>query len=216
MKNTKKLIAGITLGVMLMGAAAFAITPAEAYRGNHNGGHAGMGGPGYKCNYADMTEAQRADFQARHDQMMQWRKADLKAAVEAGRITQTEADARITLMQEHFQAMKDGKMGQGYRGFGPSYKDMTDAQKADFKARHEQMMAWHKKDLQAAVAAGNLTQKQADERIERMNARFKDMENGQIGMHNGYGHSSKKGDHNYRGGHYKGDGHNNDNCPYYK
>lgn len=202
MNSTKKLIAGITLGVMVMGAAVFASHPAEAYRGEHRmGGH---NGGGMMCNYADMTDAQKADFKMRHEQMMEWRKKDIQADVTSGRITQKEADARIVLMQEHYQAMQDGKMTRR-GGYGNRYADMTDAQKADYKMRHEQMMEWHKKDLQAAVAAGKITQSQADERINRMHTRYQDMQNGKVGMHNGYGNHK-----------YKGDRHNNDNCPYYK
>lgn len=204
MKNMKKVLAGLTLGLMVMGAAALAIKPAEAFGGMYGGGYHQGGGGGYHGRYADMTDAQKADWKARHDQMVQWRKKDLQAEVAAGRITQKDADERIERMHTRFKDMQDGKF-ESFRGH--RYADMTDAQKAEFKARHDQMAQWHKKDLQAAVDAGRITQKDADERIARMNARFKDMQDGKTGMHSrggGYGQGSK-GDgggygHGSRGG----------------
>ena len=209
----KKILAGLTLGVMVMGGAALAMKSAEAYGGMHgNSDHRGGQG-GYHTRYADMTDAQKADYKARHEQMLEWRKKDLQADVTAGKITQKEADARIAIMQERFQAMQDGKYNTTPRA---RYADMTDAQKADFKARHEQRLEWHKKDLQAAVEAGKLTQSEADARIERMQARFKDMQDGNWGMHNRHNY---KGDrHNNDGYKHKGDrqGYNhrhNSDCP---
>ena len=209
MKNMKKILAGLTLGVMVMGATALSIKSAEAFGGMH--GYGGRGG--YHTNYSEMTDAQKAEVKARYEQRMEWHKKDLQADVAAGKITQKEADARITLMQERFQAMQDGKLTGFY---GSRYADMTDAQKAEFNARHEQRMEWHKKDLQLAVDAGKITQKEADERIARMQSRYKDMQDGKMGMRHNY----KEGRHNYKGdrnGHgYYRDGHGGStDCPRY-
>lgn len=72
------------------------------------------------------------------------------------------------------------KNSQCYSAWAPmtGYEGMTSAQKAEIEARHEQMLAWHKKDLQAAVAAGKITQQEADARIERIHTMFVNMQKG--------------------------------------
>lgn len=176
MKNMKKLLAGITLGAVLVGSAAFSGQIAEAAR--H---HRGEGGPGRDCpKYAEMTAEQKSAWESRHNQRVEWRKQDLQADVAAGRMTQAEADAHLTIMQERFQAIKDGKADLRGPGRHMRYADMTDAQKAEFKSRHEQRVKWHKQDLQAKVEAGKMTQAQADEHIARMEKNFQDRMDGKF------------------------------------
>lgn len=107
MKNMKKILAGLTLGVMVMGATALSIKSAEAFGGMH--GYGGRGG--YHTNYSEMTDAQKAEVKARYEQRMEWHKKDLQLAVDAGKITQKEADERIARMQSRYKDMQDGKMG---------------------------------------------------------------------------------------------------------
>lgn len=72
---------------------------------------------------------------------------------------------------------------------------MSSAQKAEFKARHAQMLEWRKKDLKEAVAAGKITQKDADERLARMQEMFKNMQDGKMQMHDDKGHGSAHNKH---------------------
>lgn len=111
MKNMKKILAGITLGIMVMGAAALSMQSVEAFSGKHGDGEHRGYKQGYHTKYADMTDEQKAELNSRHEQRMQWYKKDLQIAVDAGKMTQQEADARLERMQSRFQDMQNGKIG---------------------------------------------------------------------------------------------------------
>ncbi len=94
----------------------------------------------------------KADLEARKAAFLE----NLDAKVEAGELTQAEADETIARMQARFAEHAKGADRDGK----PSKADM-EARKAAFL-----------EDLDAKVDAGELTRAEADEMIARMQARF--------------------------------------------
>lgn len=127
-----------------------------------------------------LTEQQKADKKVEHEKMMAIHKEFLQKQVAAGTVTQEQADQRIKWMEARHEARMNGAMGPMFKG------PLTEQQKADLKSEHDQMMEVKKENLQKQVAAGTMTQEQADQRIKMMQERFEQRLNGENGGHQGH------------------------------
>lgn len=105
MRNVKKGMLGIALGALLLSMGAFGVHKAQAYHGDNT--------PQIK--YSDMSAEQKATFQANHERKMQEHKAKWQNKVQEGRMTQQEADQRMSAREEHYQAIKAGKVTTEYK-----------------------------------------------------------------------------------------------------
>ncbi|KYZ76583.1 hypothetical protein AXX12_09135 [Anaerosporomusa subterranea] len=79
-------------------------------------------GPGAKqWQSVTFTDAQKDELAKLHYQMLDLRKQMMQKYVEAGAISQEQADSRIATMKTHLDtAVKDGKVGMGMgMGHGP-------------------------------------------------------------------------------------------------
>lgn len=109
MRVSKQNLRGITLGLMVIGMTIMNGQLTEAAKDPQE--HKDMSSICAPITpYAEMTSTQKAEVKARHAQMLEWHKKDLKEAVTAGKLTQQEADARLAGMQSMFKNMQDGKM----------------------------------------------------------------------------------------------------------
>ena len=154
----RKSIIGLTAAAAVLAFSAVAFAAYGPGSGMGMGGHFGMGPGGGKT----LTAQEKADFAALESARMKLMKENLAEDVQAGRISQKEADARLTLMQERFERMKKDDFNR---------KPMTDADRELMKARHLKMVGIHKDFLQKQVAEGKLTQEEVDKRINRMTER---------------------------------------------
>ncbi len=156
----KKSIMGLTAAAAVL---AFSAIGFAAYG---PGGGMGPGGPGGLCGRGPgaktMTAEEKQDFVDFQGKRLNLMKENLADDVKAGRLSQKEADARLVLMQERFERMKKDDFAR---------KPLTDADREQMKARHLKMVGLHKEFLQKQVAAGRLTQEEADKRINWMTER---------------------------------------------
>lgn len=80
------------------------------------------------------------------------------------------------------------------RDEGKNFHEIVEESGVDMDVFHEKMRASHEAFLQEQVTAGNITQEQADERLEWMDERHEEglregggMRHGDMGMHKGQG-----------------------------
>lgn len=83
------------------------------------------------------------------------------------------------------------------------YTEMTNAQKTEFKTRHETMLKWHTKDLREAVSMGKITQQDADARLVKIQDMFKGMQDGKMAMHKTAEHNQSSSQHDNHNNHNK-------------
>ena len=137
-------------------------------RGMMGGGRGMHGGPG-RTQPVTLTESQQADWKAWQEKNFQLRKEQVQLMVKSGYLTQEQADAKLKMMDSgHAFRMKNNLVGPGARFTGP----LTDDQKADLKKLAEERLNIQKENLARLVSAGQITQAQADARIERMQTRI--------------------------------------------
>jgi hypothetical protein len=160
--------------VIIAGVAALALITAGVTmaspmgRGMMGGGFGWGGGPG-RMEPLKLTESQQADWKAWQEKNFQLRKEQVQLMVKSGYLTQEQADAKLKMMDSgHAFRMKNNLVGPGARFTGP----LTDDQKADLKKLAEERLNIQKENLARLVSAGQITQAQADARIERMQTRI--------------------------------------------
>ena len=179
----KKAILGLTAAaaILAVSAVSFAATGTEQQTKGH-------GGPCGKMGPKMMNAQDKADFTEFEGKRIQLMKNNLAEDVQAGRISQEEADARIVLMQAHFNRMQK----DGFNRTAP-----TDAEREIMKARHEKMLVLHKEFLQKQVSEGRITQADADKRISWMEKRAQENpgERGHGPRHDGMGPMGPMGGH---------------------
>jgi hypothetical protein len=146
----------------------------------------GMGNGPMGLQPLKLTDAQQADWKAWQEKNFQLKKEQVQLMVKTGYLTQEQADAKLKMMDaSNAFRMKNNLVSPGARLTAP----MTDEQKADLKNMGEQRLAIQKEHLSRLVSAGQLTQAQADARIERMQQHFTEMsENGFAGRSEGPSH----------------------------
>ena len=132
-----------------------------------------MGGPGMAGPMAiqaqQLTDAQQAEWKALQDKNFQLKKERIQLMVKTGYLTQEQADAKLQTMQSsHSFRMKNNLVAPGARLNAP----LTDEQKADLKKMAQQRLAIQKENLSRLVSAGQITQSQADAKIEWMQKRI--------------------------------------------
>ena len=132
-----------------------------------------------------LTDSQQAEWKAWQEKNFQLKKEQVQLMVKTGYLTQEQADAKIKMMESsNAFRMKNNLVSPGARLGTP----LTDEQKSDLKQMGEQRLAIQKENLSRMVSAGQITQAQADARIERMQQRFNEMsENGFSGRGGGPG-----------------------------
>jgi len=143
------------------------------------GGGPGRGGMGHGIQALQLTDSQQADWKALQEKSFQLKKERIQLMVKTGYMTKEQADAKLKMM-ESSQAfrMKNNLVSPGARLTPP----LTEDQKADLKKMAELRLSLQKENLSRLVSAGQITQAQADAKIqamqERMNARLEGSENG--------------------------------------
>lgn len=179
--------------LIIAGAAVLALTVAGVSMASPMGmgmmgGGRGMGGGIGKGPMAiqaqQLTASQQAEWKAMQEKNFQLKKEQIQLMVKTGYLTQEQADAKLKMM-ESSQAfrLKNNLVAPGARLNGP----LTDDQKADMKKMAEQRLVIQKEQLARLVSAGQITQSQADAKIEWMQKRINAVaENGFAG-HGGPG-----------------------------
>ncbi len=170
----KKTIMGLTAAAAVL---AFSAIGFAAYGPGHGMG-SGMGPGGWGAGAKTMTAEEKQDFIEFQNKRLKLMKENMAEDVKAGRLSQKEADARLVLMQERFERMKKDDFNR---------KQFTEADREQMKARHEKMVGLHKEFLQKQVAAGRLTQEEADKRINWMSERANGQHEGRGHRHGGQG-----------------------------
>ncbi|WP_019878478.1 hypothetical protein [Succinispira mobilis] len=190
--NMKKILAGLTLGAVVLGGAVMATSPAFAAEKLGKGFRDGV-----HCNYADLSQEGKAEMQNYHQRKINLHQEFLQSQVAAGKMTQAEADAKITLMQERFKAMQSGNFQNRMAGA------MSEQDRAQHQEFRDKMFALNKEHIKNMVANKSMTQEQADKMLERMAT----MQAGPKGnQHKGHG---PEGMHKGPGGH----GMHREECP---
>ena len=160
--------------MIIVGVAVLALTVAgvtmAAPMGMMGGGR-GMGGP-MAIQAQQLTDSQQAEWKSLQDKNFQLKKERIQLMVKTGYLTQEQADAKLQTMESaHSFRMKNNLVAPGARLNAP----LTDEQKADMKKLAEERLSLQKENLARLVSAGQITQAQADARIERMQQRISSM-----------------------------------------
>ncbi len=176
MKKKTLVITGIAALSLMVAGVTMASPMGRGMMGGGMRGSMGMhGGPG-RMQPLTLTESQQADWKAWQEKNFQLKKERVQLMVTSGYLTQEQADAKIKIMDSsHAFRMKNNLVSPGARLTGP----LTDEQKADMKKLAEQRLSIQKERLARLVNAGQITQAQADAKIEWMQKRIDNMaENG--------------------------------------
>lgn len=175
--------------IVIAGVAALAlmvagVTMASPMGRGMMGGGFGMGRGPVGLEPLKLTDSQQAEWKSWQEKNFQLKKEQVQLMVKSGYLTQEQADAKLKMMDsaQEFR-MKNNLVSPGARLTPP----LTDEQKADMKKMAEQRLNLQKENLSRLVAAGQITQAQADAKIEWMQKRINYMaENGFTG-HGGPG-----------------------------
>ena len=192
MSKKAMLIAGAAILVLMVAG----VTMASPMFG---GGMMGRGfGPGIQP--LQLTESQQADWKAWQEKSFQLKKEQIQLMAKSGYMTNEQADSRLKMM-ESSQAfrMKNNLVAPGARLNAP----LTDDQKADIKKMAEQRLTLQKENLSRMVAAGLITQAQADARIQSMQERINSAQDNGFGKP-GFGRGGQGGPGNCAGGSFGG------------
>ena len=178
MKKKAMVIAGVAaLALMVAG-----VTMASPMGRGMMGGGFGRGGGPMGIEPLKLTDSQQAEWKAWQEKNFQLKKEQVQLMVKTGYLTQEQADAKIKMMDSSNSfRMKNNLVSPGARLSTP----LTDEQKADMKKMGEQRLAIQKENLSRMVSAGQLTQAQADARIDRMQQRFNEMSEKGFSGHGG-------------------------------
>ncbi len=193
--------------LIIVGAAVLALTVAGVtmaspmgmgMMGAGRGMGGGMGSGPMAIQAQQLTESQQAEWKAMQEKNFQLKKERIQLMVKTGYLTQEQADAKLKTMDSaHAFKMKNNLVAPGARLNSP----LTDEQKADMKKMAEQRIAIQKENLARLVTAGQITQSQADAKIEWMQKRIND------GFENGFaGHGPGMGGPGMGGGRGPGNG----------
>ena len=168
MKKKSLVIAGVAaLALMVAG-----VTMASPMGRGMMGGGFGRGGGPMGIEPLKLTDSQQAEWKAWQEKNFQLKKEQVQLMVKTGYLTQEQADAKIKMMDSSNSfRLKNNLVSPGARLNTP----LTDEQKADMKKMGEQRLAIQKENLSRMVSAGQITQAQADARIDRMQQRFNEM-----------------------------------------
>ena len=171
----------VMLAVVLVLAMCLAVPAMAAPWGGGPGGGMGPGyggGPGYGPGPAwqgqappQLTDEQKAAWNAWYEKNLQLRKEYIQNLVSSGVLTQEQADARIKLMEESYNFRVKNGWANPWGGIA-SGTQLTDEQKADLRKLFEQRLALRKEILDSYVKAGQITQAQADSQLAWMRDRF--------------------------------------------
>lgn len=176
----KKLLAGVLAGAMLLGVGGLT---AEAYYGDGcdgggYGGHRNFQGRGQR----EMTEAEKIEFKNYHQKRLEYRKQMMQDDVKIGRMSQEEADARISMMEKNFQRMEKNDFKRPI--------EFTEQDRAEMRAERIKMIELRQKFIKQQIADGKISAEEGNRILERMeNAKTNDnYHNGRgDGYHNGGG-----------------------------
>jgi len=158
----------IIVGVAVLALTVAGVTMASPMGMGMMGGGRGMAGP-MAIQAQQLTDSQQAEWKALQDKNFQLKKERIQLMVKTGYLTQEQADAKLQTMQSaHSFRMKNNLVAPGARLNAP----LTDEQKADLKKMAEQRLALQKENLSRLVSAGQITQSQADAKIEWMQKRI--------------------------------------------
>ena len=178
MKQKSIIIAGVAALALLVAGVTMASPMGRGMMGGMGGGPMGMAP-------LKLTEAQQTEWKAWQEKNFQLKKEQVQLMVKSGYLTQEQADAKLKMMDSgHAFRMKNNLVGPGARFSGP----LTDEQKADMKKLAEEHLSLQKENLNRLVSAGQITQAQADARIERMQQRINDGAERGFGGPGGPGH----------------------------
>lgn len=185
----KKLLAGVLAGAMLLGVGSLR---AEAYygdccEGSGHGGHGGYhrGGNGKDFGYGtarEMTPAEKVEFKSYHQKRIDYRKQMMQEDVRIGRMSQEEADLRISIMEKQFQRMEKNNFKRPV--------EFTEQDREEMRADRLKMIEIRQNFIKQQVANGKISPEEGNRILERMeNAKTNDNyynERGE-GYHNGGG-----------------------------
>ena len=133
-------------------------------------GPGGGFGPGMQP--LQLTDSQQAEWKTFQEKNFQLKKERIQLMVKSGYLTSEQADARMKMMESNQTfRMKNNLVAPGARLQGP----LTEEQKADMKKMAEQRLALQKENMSRLVSAGQITQAQADARIQNMQERLNDI-----------------------------------------
>lgn len=180
MNKKTLIITGVSIAALMVAGVTMASPMGRGMMGGGMGGGMGRGmGNGPMAVQAQkLTESQQADWKAMQDKNFQLKKERIQLMVKTGYLTREQADAKIKMMEStHAFKAKNNLSAPGAR-LTPPY---TDEQKADMKKLAEQRLAIQKQNLARLVEAGQITQAQADAKIEWMQKRIND------GVEKGFG-----------------------------
>ena len=167
MKKKAVVIAGVAaLALMVAG-----VTMASPMGRGMMGGGFGPGKGPDRMEPLKLTESQQADWKAWQEKNFQLKKERIQLMVKTGYLTKEQAESKLQTMDAaHAFKMKNNLVAPGARLNSP----LTDEQKADMKKMAEQRLAIQKENLARLVTAGQITQAQADAKIEWMQKRVND------------------------------------------
>ena len=171
MNKKAMIIAGAAVLALTVAGVTMASPMGMGMMGGGRGMEGGMGTGPMAIQAQQLTESQQAEWKAMQEKNYQLKKEQIQLMVKTGYLTQEQADAKLKTMDSaHSFKMKNNLAAPGARLNSP----LTDEQKADMKKMAEQRLAIQKENLARLVTAGQITQAQADAKIEWMQKRVND------------------------------------------
>ena len=159
------LMTGVAALVLMVGG----ISLASPMWGGGMMGRGPGGGMGPMVQPLQLNEAQQNDWKAWQEKNFQLKKEQVQLMAKSGYLTDEQASARLKMMESnHTFRMKNNLVGPGAR----LNAELTDEQKADMKKMAEERLNLQKENLSRLVTAGQITQAQADAKIQRMQERL--------------------------------------------
>lgn len=185
MNKKAMIIAGAAVLALTVAGVTLASPMGMGMMGGGRGMGGGMGAGPMAIQAQQLSESQQAEWKALQEKSFQVKKEQIQLMVKTGYLTQEQADAKVKMMDAaHSFKMKNNLVAPGARLSSP----LTDEQKADMKKMAEQRLAIQKENLARLVTAGQITQSQADAKIEWMQKRINQVsENGFAGHGPGMG-----------------------------
>ncbi len=145
----------------------------------------------------DIFKGLGLDKEAIHEKMKTAHTEELNQKVTSGELTQEQADLRLQKSEEFRTKMGDHKMGKrmnrgqfqlnlekmaevlglnidevkGEIESGKTMKEVLEARGIDKEFVHQEMQAFHKNLVNQKLEAGEITQEQADDRLEKISER---------------------------------------------
>ena len=169
-KMSKKTILIASVAALVLMVAGVSMASPMWGGGMMGRGPGGGFGPGMQP--LQLTDSQQAEWKTFQEKNFQLKKERIQLMVKSGYLTSEQADAKMKMMESN-QAfrMKNNLVAPGARLQG----SLTEEQKADMKKMAEQRLALQKENMSRLVSAGQITQAQADARIQNMQERLNDI-----------------------------------------